>query len=472
MRRHSRLNGWDRPPYKAEAETDVREPVPYDLDVRKPRDLSDIVRDPVFLKSLQDARTAHVHVYSDDNQNPEIPAEHVEAIQDHVRSFIGNASRAELARVGIDIDDVHESKRDGTFKETLEEFVEDLGQVLQDAVASGTYSALSDFPYETRAFRGGPHGRSGFFEREHNMPESLVVPAEDIDPEEVRDMFLDRDHEQLAGPPAGTSQEWAALITWHELEHTADDRQHALQSYYSRVKDEYGLTDTDSVLMKEVEADCGAFHGLEGHLSPEMQDYFIALRIASTFEDDLKHYGRDEEGAATTHSTGFHLAEFHHTGHMPDYYDMQDQVRGFYQAVYQRTAEITDELKADSERFRMSDITSNPDVMVAMVEYMRDEGEFSPAQEQLAEQFLKSYQALGITAAENPVMKVIETYQDRIEWYDAAIKRIEERKAEAERTKEAAEQAQGQSPEESQPEAQENPENTAAQSPAPAAFMP
>lgn len=400
-------------------ENQNHKPVPYSLDAKSPSDLHDLVNDKAFKRSLQDHNRAFIHVHSPNSYNTDIPEEILDNVKEHLDSFLMNARPEILQSLGFSIENFMELKDD---PQKRQDEIQNFTALLQHNAQNGTYTALSAMPFMSREFQsGGPRARRGSYLSQSDGPEVLLVPSESTPAEYLQGLFLNSDHARLAQPLGGTREEWAAIITWHELEHSSDDRQIALLDYFREVKDEYGLTLNDSVLFQEIEADCGAFNALEQHLSPCVQEGFIALRIASTFNNDLFHYGMRKEGAATTHSTGFHLAEYHHTGHMPDYYDMQDNVRGFYELVYDKVSEMTQEMQGvlpRSEYFEMGDIISNPDVIVTVVRDMQNQGIFSPAQEQIALQFLSAYNTLGIGPAADTLGVIRDRYSNKLEHID------------------------------------------------------
>lgn len=313
---------------------------PFKLDAKAPADLKDVEQDPAFQDSLQNKKTAVIHVDGETD--------------------IGD-TKSRVSR------DTH-----GPAARNLEKFAEE-----------SRYVALKDYEFRERV---GPR----FHKLRHHQrweddvaDEFLVIPGDDFDHKKFlnKNVFDSLEGHNIENIP-GTSQEWAALISYHELEHTASDRQNPLEDFYFEKEDEYDLNGFDYVLMKEVEADLGAYNALDEQLSDEVKEFWIAKRIASTVENNLSWTWAAREGevnASHTHDTGFHLAEFHHTGEIPDYFAIQQAKAGFFENMRELRSDV------DYDRDNLSE------VMTAAM-HLRDSGELSPEEEQIAQQLITSFE--------------------------------------------------------------------------------
>jgi|GEM_PF-5994595 len=242
-----------------------------------------------------------------------------------------------------------------------------------------------------------------------NNGERIYVPDETLDISELMAQGRYADHIDLENIP-GTPQEWAELIAYHELEHVAQDGQKALDMYAQ----EHGLSAQTKTLLSEIEADCGAFHALEDRISPEVLDHLVATRIVSGIYSAFDSSTDVNASANFTHETGFHLAEYHLTGEIPDFEHTQQSANGFYSTIYEKFDDHKDLLEEQgADTLASYEFSKDLPSLLGMVIEMRDAGEFTdPAQEQIAQHFIDNIQGtLGVEPNPNWKLEIVEEHK-------------------------------------------------------------
>nr|MBI1228768.1 hypothetical protein [Cytophagales bacterium] len=173
---------------------------------------------------------------------------------------------------------------------------------------------------------------------------------------------LSENYEYRTAP--GTSREWALLIAAHEFEHAAGKGQRTIhdqaaqffqnvQAYVQENPDdeqaqivakhfdnEY-YQDQFKIQLIEIESDLAAAQVTQGIVAPEIHEYWAALRVARSssgnMSEALQQAHKNESGedfylcnVRDHHDTGFFLDHYLQTVEMPDYFEMQTNVSGFY----------------------------------------------------------------------------------------------------------------------------------------------
>lgn len=185
--------------------------------------------------------------------------------------------------------------------------------------------------------------------------------------------------EYMSAP--GTSKEWALLITAHEFEHAAGHGQAIIHDQASqffedvRARAEANPDDAQAQIVAdyfhfsgnrdrfetqviEIEADLAAVHITRDIISPEVHEYWAALRIADASQDNMRealNQAWDNENGQDfylcsirdDHDTGFFIDHYLQTGEMPDYFEMQTNVSGFY---FNTAQFMRDETRAEMEQ--------------------------------------------------------------------------------------------------------------------------
>jgi len=278
----------------------------------------------------------------------------------------------------------------GNFQQLLNNpgyYIQEANNRLSDMDANLAY-AFTGLPGDEASYRIGPRNRRGLFDHKDEQRYNVFVPDENFDfqkiPAEMLGFYAGK-----VSPVPGTSQEWSALIGYHEMEHR-QNIQSNLREFYQENHASLDLTKTDVTLMTEIEADCGAFNALDGLISQDVKDYWVAGRIFSAAPTHLENINRGDQNpdkahdhqAVHTHDTGFHLAEFDMTGEVPDYFETQNNVREFYETLHERLSELVDGGDIDSL------LKTNPEVVLGAAVELKNEGAFPPEQEQMAHHFI------------------------------------------------------------------------------------